>query len=106
MFFYSLYSVEEEIEFYPIFFLVVDQARDEIVGSCIVKPMEEDIEIQKYLMNMIREIKKYPRKIVLKNTKMDTYLSDIFEALDIEIEVVENFRYLTDIKKEILKIEE
>jgi len=104
--FYSLYPVKEKNEFFPVFFLVVDQVRDEIVGSCIVKPMEEDIEIQRYLLNLIKKIKKYPRKIILKNIKMDTYLSDIFKTLDIEIEIVENFRYLTNIKKEILKIEE
>ena len=101
--FYSVYSVEEEIEYYPVFFIIVDRESGMIVGQHVLRPLEEDVEIQQYLINLFMNHKSYPRKVILKSEKTGFCIDSLFKSLGIEIEFEHELRFMPDIKKELSK---
>ncbi|MEA1975272.1 MAG: hypothetical protein U9N10_06895, partial [Bacillota bacterium] len=101
--FYSAHYIEEEIEYYPVFFIIVDRESGMIVGQHVLRPLEEDVEIQQYLINLFINHKSYPRKVILKSEKTWFYIEGLFKSLEIEIEFERELRFMPDIKKELSK---
>lgn len=100
--FYHIIPVEENEEIYfPSIFLTASVNMEIIVGYSLTHPYNIAENAQDYLLSLFSDNKIIPKRIILSDEKIYMYLNDIFEKLDIPVDVVDKLNVIPNIKKEL-----
>ncbi|SHH95316.1 DUF7309 domain-containing protein [Clostridium grantii] len=102
--FYDLMPVEEEdqVPYFHGILMIVDVDEEYIIGNHITHPYNMAEEFQRYLLEFFNEKNELPRKVLISNFNLLTWVEDMFDKLGVQVEFVDHLSLIPEIKKEVL----
>jgi len=92
---------KDEKPHYPLAFLCVDRTSDFILSVHLAHHARYERDFIDYFVNIIKEHKILPKKILIKKQELGTYLEPLLEKFSIELNLVTKFAVLDKARRSL-----